>query len=87
MIWKGISEFFHAFVDMFVRPLKIWFPQEFSFWRPDWDRTTGDFTLFYKDEKPLGYWLGHVIAYLIIAACLYWLYKNGVAPAMFVDES
>ena len=58
ILWDALAEFGHAYVDMFVRPLKILFPKEVWFYRPD--NKEGWFA--YR-EQPLGYWVGHVIGY------------------------
>ena len=67
-------EFFHAFVDLFVEPLKKIFPQPVTFYRPD--NKDG---LFARREKPLGYWLGHVVAWVVLAgiAALIWMMIPG----------
>lgn len=77
----AIVEFFHAFVDLFVRPLKILFPQEYEWWRPD-NRPP----YVVRDIRPLGYWLGHILAYLIVIAVVIWLLETGEPPPVFVDE-
>ena len=56
-----LSELTHRYFNFFVTPMKRWFPQPVTFYRPD--NKEGWFA---KREKPLGYWLGHVVGYLVI---------------------
>ena len=51
----------HRYVDLFVEPLKKVFPQPVEFYRPD--NKEG---LFAKRTQPLGYWLGHVAAWITL---------------------
>lgn len=61
MIFQVIAEFWHAYVDLFVRPLKIIGKRQVWFWRPD-----NKPPYYKKDLKPIGYWLGHIIAYFLV---------------------
>ena len=79
-IVDGLKEIPHAFVDFFVRPLKIWFPQPVTFWRPDNDLG------FVKDTKPLGYWLGHIVVWGLLLGLAVYIIMTATPPEMFVDE-
>jgi hypothetical protein len=58
---EHIYELTHIYFDFFVEPMKKWFPQQVTFWRPD-----NQEGLFAERSKPLGYWLGHVAGYAVI---------------------
>jgi len=60
---EGLAEIPHAYIDFWVRPCKIWMPQPVTFWRPDNVKP-----FFVKDTKPLGYWFGHVLAFMSLLA-------------------
>lgn len=56
---------FHRYVNFFVEPLEKLFPWSVTFYRPD--NKEG---LFARRRLPLGYWLGHLIAYVLPALIL-----------------
>ena len=58
-------ELTHRYFNFFVEPMKRWFPTPVYFWRPD----NKDSWWAWR-EKPLGYWLGHVVGYLVIIAAI-----------------
>ena len=58
---EHIYELTHIYFDFFVEPMKKWFPQQVTFWRPD-----NQEGMFAERSKPLGYWLGHVVGYAVI---------------------
>jgi len=60
-VLSTFAELWHALVDVFVRPLKVLFPKEVEFWRPD-----NYYPYIVKDTKPFGYWLGHILFYIWI---------------------
>ncbi len=62
-------EWTHKYFNFFVTPMKKWFPQPVTFYRPD-----NNEGLFAKRTKPLGYWLGHVVGYAVLGAAGYGAY-------------
>lgn len=56
------SRWDHRYVDFFVEPLKKLLPWPVWFYRPD--NKEG---FLARREKPLGYWVGHIVAYVILA--------------------
>lgn len=58
----AVIEVTHAYFDIFVEMLKGPLPWPVSFFRPD--NKDGFFAL---RKKPLAYWVGHVIGYIVLA--------------------
>jgi len=76
-LYRALAELSHAFVDMFVRPLKVLFPAEFEWWR--WDNENG----WVRDVKPAGYWIGHIVAYALVIAVVVYLAMQAEPREMF----
>lgn len=74
---EALAEFGHASVDLWVRPAKVLFPQLIEWWR--WDKGRG----FIRDVKPAGYWIGHIVAYVLLLISIIWAVSNAVPAEYF----
>ena len=74
---NAFIEFTDAYFDIFVERLKVPLPWRVPFFRSD--NKEGLFTLRWK---PLGYWIGHLVGYIILFllwTVLVYLYIKGFA--------
>lgn len=65
-VYAAFIELTDAFIDLFAEPLKVLLPWPIAFWRPD--NNAG----WLWTEKPIGYWLAHLIGVPVLLLAL-WL--------------